>query len=67
MYNAADAKLVSTLQGERGPIYALAYQPDGKAIASAGFDGTVRINNPDDGKLIREFVPVPLAVKTAGK
>jgi WD40 repeat protein len=66
VYNAADAKLVSTLQGERGPIYALAYQPDGKAIASAGFDGVVRINNPDDGKLIREFVPVPLAVKTAG-
>lgn len=67
VYNAADAKLISTLQGERGPIYALAYQPDGKAIASAGFDGTVRINNADDGKLIREFVPVPLAVKTAGK
>ena len=66
VFNAADAKLVSTLQGERGPIYALAYQPDGKAIASAGFDGTVRINNPDDGKLIREFVPVPLSVKTAG-
>ncbi|MCI0680996.1 MAG: hypothetical protein L0Y71_02735 [Gemmataceae bacterium] len=67
VYNAADAKLISTLQGERGPIYALAYQPDGKAIASAGFDGAVRINNPDDGKLIREFVPVPLAAKTAGK
>lgn len=66
VYNAADAKLVSTLQGERGAIYTLAYQPDGKAIASAGFDGVVRINNPDDGKLIREFVPVPLAVKTAG-
>ena len=32
------------------------------------FDGVVRINNPDDGKLIREFVPVPLAtVTTAGK
>jgi WD40 repeat protein len=67
VFNAADAKLVSTLQGERGPIYSLAYQPDGKAVASAGFDGTVRINNPDDGKLIREFVPVPLGAKTAGK
>lgn len=67
VYNAADAKLVSTLQGEHGPVYALAFRPDGKAIASAGFDGVVRINNPDDGKLIREFVPVPLTVKSAGK
>lgn len=67
VYQAADAKLVATLQGTRGPIYALAYRPDGKAIASAGFDGVVRINSSDDGKLIREFVPVPLNVKTAGK
>jgi WD40 repeat protein/mono/diheme cytochrome c family protein len=67
VYNAADAKQVSVFQGERGPIYALAYRPDGKAVASAGFDGVVRINNPDDGKLITEFVPVPLTTKTAGR
>jgi WD40 repeat protein len=67
VFNSADGKLVSTLQGEHGPVFALAYRPDGKAIASAGFDGMVRINNPDDGKLIREFVPVPLTEKTAGK
>ena len=67
IYQASDAKLVSTLQGARGPIYALSFRHDGKAIASAGFDGVVRINNPDDGKLITEFIPVPLNVKTAGK
>jgi WD40 repeat protein len=67
VFNAADAKQVSVFAGERGPIYALAYRPDGKAVASAGFDGVVRINNPDDGKLITEFVPVPLTQKTAGK
>jgi WD40 repeat protein len=68
IFQTADAKLVAALQGEHGPVYALAYRNDGKAIASAGFDGVVRINNPDDGKLIREFVPMPLTtVKTAAK
>ncbi|MCS7045243.1 MAG: LpqB family beta-propeller domain-containing protein [Gemmataceae bacterium] len=69
IFQAADAKLVATLEGERGPVYALAFRPDGKMIASAGFDGVVRINDPNDGKLMREFVPVPLAsaIKTTSK
>ncbi len=68
IYQVADGKLVSSFQGEHGPVYALAYRNDGKAVASAGFDGSVRINNPDDGKLLREFVPVPVRVlTTAGK
>jgi WD40 repeat protein len=67
VYNAKDGKLLSTLQGERGPIYALAWRPDGKQIASAGFDGVVRLNNPDDGKLISEFVPAPLTAKTTAR
>ena len=60
VYNSADAKLVAKLEGEQGPVYAVSYRPDGKEVASAGFDGMVRLNNPTDGKLIRAFVPVPL-------
>ena len=67
IYQSADAKLVATLEGERGPVYAVAYRPDGKEVASAGFDGLVRLNDPEDGKLIREFVPVPLAPRIAAK
>jgi len=67
IYQTADAKLVCNLEGEHGAIYALAYRPDGKEVASAGFDGMVRFNNPDDGKLIREFVPVPLNTKVTAK
>jgi Tol biopolymer transport system component len=64
IYQTADAKLVSNLAGEGGPVYAVGYRPDSKEVATAGFDGVVRFNNPDDGKLIREFVPVPLSAKT---
>ena len=67
VFQTDDAKQVSVFEGIKGPVYALAYRPDGKAVASAGFDGFVRLNNPDDGKLIREFVAVPLTTKTAAK
>lgn len=60
IYKEAEAKLISKLEGERGPIYALAFHPNGKQIASAGFDGVVRINDTDTGKLLTEFVPCPV-------
>ena len=51
----------------QGPVYAVSYRPDGKEVASAGFDGMVRLNNPDDGKLVRAFVPVPITHRVAAK
>lgn len=60
IFQEADGKAISKLEGERGPIYSLAFHPNGKQIASAGFDGMVRINDTDTGKLISEFVPCPL-------
>jgi WD40 repeat protein len=62
----SDGKLVAKLEGAHGAVYAVAYRPDGQAVASAGFDGVVRLNDPNTGKLIREFVPCPLTPKTAG-
>lgn len=56
---------ISKFEGQKGAIYALAYRPDGKQVASAGFEGVVRLNDPDTGKLIREFVPVPIATTIA--
>jgi WD40 repeat protein len=61
VYAANDGKRLSTFEGQRGGVYALSFSPDGKAVASAGFDGMVRINDALTGKLIKAFVPVPLA------
>jgi mono/diheme cytochrome c family protein len=60
VYQTADAKQVSKLEGKIGAIYTIAFHPDGKQLASAGFDGVVRLSDPATGKLIKEFVPVPL-------
>jgi len=67
VYQTNDGKRVSTLQGERGGVFAVAFRRDGKEIASAGFDGLVRLNDPATGKLIKEFVAVPLSTKVSGK
>jgi WD40 repeat protein len=61
----ADGKVVSKLEGEPGAVYTIAWRPDGKVLASAGFDGTVRLSDPATGKKIKEFIPVPLANTSA--
>jgi WD40 repeat protein len=60
VYQVNDGKLISKLAGQKGPVYTVAYRPDGKQVASAGFDGVVRLNDPDTGMLTREFVPCPI-------
>jgi mono/diheme cytochrome c family protein len=60
IYQTDDSKLVAKLEGEPGPIYTVAFRPDGALVASAGFAGMVRLSDPKTGKLIHEFVPVPL-------
>jgi WD40 repeat protein len=67
VYQTNDGKRICTFEGERGGVYTVAFRPDGKAVASAGFDGVVRINDATTGKLIKEFVPVPISTKVGAK
>lgn len=41
-------------------IYAVAYRPDGSALACGGADGIIRFLNPADGSVVRELQPFPL-------
>lgn len=42
-----------------GPAYAVAWHPNGKLIASTGFDGTVWLHDTATGKLVKSFVVMP--------
>ncbi len=60
VYQTADGKVVSRFETPTSGIFVVAYHPQGKVIASGGSDGSVRLSDPASGKLIKEFVPVPL-------
>ncbi|MCE9532617.1 MAG: hypothetical protein K8T89_16080, partial [Planctomycetes bacterium] len=60
IYQADNAKKISTSENLKTPVYALAFHPNGQVVASAGFDGLVRLHDPLTGKLIKEFIPVPI-------
>jgi WD40 repeat protein/mono/diheme cytochrome c family protein len=49
-----------------GPAYAVAWHPEGKLIASAGFDGTVWLHDPATGKLVNSFVVLPKSSAKTG-
>jgi WD40 repeat protein len=59
IYETDSGKLLHKLEGQKGPAYAVTFSTSGKIVASAGFDGLVRLNDADSGKLIKEFSPVP--------
>jgi WD40 repeat protein/mono/diheme cytochrome c family protein len=54
-----DVKLIGETKFNAA-IYSVAFSPDGKTVAAAGEDGWVTLINPDNGKVLKEFVPVPL-------
>jgi mono/diheme cytochrome c family protein len=61
---------VATLPGHEGAIFSIAFSPDGKRVATGGYDGLVRVFDVQGGgKLKSAFVPVPLTTtqQTAAK
>lgn len=59
VYSVADNKVIDC-QAVTGAAYAVSWSPDGKTLASAGFDGIVWIHDASSGKLLRKFNAAPL-------
>ena len=59
IYQTETGERIATCKGHRG-TYAAAFSADGRQLATGGFDGLVRIFEVANGKLVREFVPVPV-------
>ena len=57
---ASDAKLLGTVPLDAGQ-FALRWLRDGSGVAVAGEDGKVRIISAAEPKVVKEFMPVPLA------
>ena len=52
---AQQATTVGTLDGHTDPVYAIAWSPDGKMLATAGFDNTVRLWDAATRKEIKKY------------
>jgi hypothetical protein len=43
----------------------VSYKPDGSLLAAAGEDGRIRLMNPKDAKVVKEFMPVTVSATAA--
>src|SRR5437868_6162179 len=49
------AQTPAEFKGHTGLVYSVAFSPDGKLLATAGVDKTVRLWNPADGKEVKNL------------
>lgn len=59
VYKSTDGSRQAILRGSTGPVYAVAFTPDGLRVATAGYDGQVRLFQVEGEKLLKSFAPVP--------
>ena len=61
---SAKKMLLHELPDVDGPVFSVAFRPDGKQVAIGGFSGTISLYDVTSGKLVKRFVPVEIIAPT---
>jgi WD40 repeat protein len=56
-----NVKQTARIEVPQAGVYALAFHPDGKILAAAGGDGSVRLINTESGAVTETFAPAPVS------
>ena len=65
VHNVSNAKKRATLPGHQGPVFALSFSADGARLATAGFEGRVRVFDWAKQQLLTNLVPVTVEATKA--
>jgi len=64
-HHSEGVRVIAQMEGQQGAAYAVDFSSDSQLIASGGFDGVVRLNETETGKLVKEFLPVEIEANDA--
>ncbi len=67
VYKTDTEQPLAELKGNNAGVYAVAFRPDGKEVATGGLDGIVRLYNAETGELVKEFPPVTISPAVAAQ
>ncbi len=67
IYDLRTGERAGACPAPQGGIYTLVFHPGGEQLATGGFDGRVRICDTRAGRLVQDFVPVPLEKQLASR